>query len=212
MNRKKSLLIGNYTHPRFHPLQGIDREITHTLQDHFSVKCTENQHMLEMENISGYDLCISYVENWNEKLSRKQTSGLLSFVSRGGGLLVLHNGIGIQSRFEIAQLIGAKFTGHPPQRELQFSVTAPEHPIMQGIEPFVMSNEPYRFEFDPFTENTVLMEYEEDGVMYPAAWAHSYGLGRVVYLLPGHDEPSFQHPGFRQLLLQAAKWAAHYPG
>ncbi|AWB47074.1 ThuA domain-containing protein [Paenibacillus sp. CAA11] len=212
MIRKKALLVGNYTHPKFHPLQGVDREITHTLQDHFSVQCTENQQMLEPGNITGYDLCISYIENWSDKLSLRETSGLLSFVSQGGGLLVLHQGIGIQDRYEVAQLMGAKFTGHPSRRQLSLRVSAPEHDILQGIEPFEIDEEPYRFEFDPFTEKTILMEYEEEGELHPAAWAHAYGLGRIVYLMPGHDEGSFKHPEYRKLVLQAAKWAGHYPG
>ncbi|MNE91636.1 Trehalose utilization [compost metagenome] len=86
-----------------------------------------------------------------------------------------------------------------------------EHDITEGIEDFKLDEEPYRFEFDPFTEKTVLLEYEADGETYPAAWCHRYGQGRVVFLMPGHHEPTFRHPAVRKLILGAATWAARIP-
>ncbi|AIQ65971.1 Trehalose utilization [compost metagenome] len=211
MDKRKCLLLGEYTHPRFHPLQGVDKQITHVLNELMTVQCTENKKMMLAENLGSYDLCIAYNELWNESVSPQQASGLLSYVSGGGGLIVVHTGLSLANRYELAQLIGAKFTGHPPYTPLQFRVLAHDHDIMEGVEDFALEEEPYRYEFDPFTEKTVLMEYEADGETWPAAWCHSYGLGRVVYLMPGHHEPSFRHPEVRKLLLQAATWAARIP-
>lgn len=209
MDKRKCLLLGDYTHPRFHPLQGVDQQIGEILHDILTVQCSENKKMLLAENLAGYDLCISYTELWNESVSPQQTAGLLSYVSGGGGLIVLHTGISLANRYELAQLIGGKFTGHPPYGPLQFKVL--EHDLTEGIEDFELDEEPYRFEFDPFTEKSVLLEYEAEGERYPAAWCHTYGQGRVVYLMPGHHEPSFRHPAFRELILRAATWAAHIP-
>jgi type 1 glutamine amidotransferase len=212
MEKRKALLLGDYSYPEFHPLQGVDEEISHILQDWMTVQCSENRKMLLKENLTPFDLCISYCDSRKEVLSPQQTAGLLSYVSGGGGLLVLHNGITLQGRYEIAQLMGARFLRHPAAGPLSFKVTAPDHPIMEGIEPFEIQEEPYRFDFDPFTEKTLLMEYEHEGEWWPAAWSLSYGLGRVVYLMPGHNQPSFQHEGYRKLLFQAAKWAGRFPG
>ncbi|MBA9084765.1 hypothetical protein FHR92_001226 [Fontibacillus solani] len=210
--KRKALLIGDYTHPRFHPLQGVDEEITRILYEQFTVQCTENKQMLEKDNLEAYDLCISYHDTWMEKLSSKQTAGLLSYVSGGGGLLVLHNGIVLNKKYELAQMIGAKNTAHPSIRKLKMRITTPDHDIMENIEPFEIEDEPYWFEFDRFMETTVLMEYGLEGEWQPAAWAHNYGLGRVVYLMPGRDQSAFQHSEYRKLILQAAKWAARVPG
>lgn len=212
MQNRKALLLGDYTYPEYHPLQGVDEEISHILHDFMTVQCSENRKMLLKENISSFDLCISYCDSRKDTISPQQTAGLLSYVSGGGGLLVIHNGITLQNRYEIAQLLGAKFLNHPAAGELHFTVAAPEHPAMEGIEPFTMDEEPYRFEFDSFTERTVLLEYEHEGKKWPAAWAQSYGLGRVVYLMPGHQQPTFQQEGYRKLILQAAKWAGRFPG
>lgn len=211
MNKKRALLIGDYTHPKFHPLQGVDEEITRILQDVLTVQCSENKQMFEKENLDFFDLCIAYQDSWSEKVSSKQAAGLLSFVSAGGGLLVLHNGIVLHKKYELAQLIGAKNTANPPMQKLQMKVAAPEHDIMKGVQPFEINDEPYPFEFDPFNETTTLLTYELNGEMHPAAWAHTYGIGRVVYLLPGRDQAAFQHPEYRKVVLQSAKWAARCP-
>ncbi|WP_150270228.1 ThuA domain-containing protein [Paenibacillus tepidiphilus] len=209
MDKRKCLLLGDYTHPRFHPLQGVDLQIGEILGELLTVQCSENKKLLLSEHLSGYDLCIAYNELWNETVSPQQTAGLLSYVSGGGGLIVLHNGISLAKRYELAQLIGGKFTGHPPYTTLKFNVL--EHDITEGMADFELDEEPYGFEFDPFTEKTVLLEYESEQGRQPAAWCHSYGQGRVVYLMPGHHEPTFRHPAVRQLILQAATWAARIP-
>ncbi|WP_340026246.1 ThuA domain-containing protein [Paenibacillus sp. FSL K6-1096] len=209
MDKRKCLLLGDYTHPRFHPLQGVDKQVSGILNELLTVQCSENRKLLLGEHLAGYDLCIAYNELWNESVSPQQTAGLLSYVSGGGGLIVLHTGISLAKRYELAQLFGGRFTGHPPYTTLDFKVH--EHVITEGIEDFQLDEEPYRFEFDPFTEKTILLEYEADGERVPAAWCHSYGQGRVVFLMPGHHEPTFHHPAVRRLLLQAATWAARIP-
>ncbi|GAB6991229.1 ThuA domain-containing protein [Paenibacillus pini] len=210
--KKKSLLLGDYTHPKFHPLQGVDAQISHILNDVMSVQCSENKNMLLAENIKHFDLCICYIDLWDEKISRQQAAGLLSYVSQGGGLLVLHNGISIGNRrHEMAQLLGGRFIGHPAIQPLSFRVSEGQHAITGGIESFELDEEPFQFQFDPFTEKAVLLEYKQGDEWHPAAWKHNYGLGRVAYLMPGHHEPSFLHPQVRKLILQAAKYAAHLP-
>ncbi|WP_454193457.1 ThuA domain-containing protein [Paenibacillus sp. Marseille-Q7038] len=208
MSRKKVLLLGDYTHPMYHPLQGVDAEVSRILQDEMTVQCSENRNLMLMENLAGYDLLISYLDDWKGAIAPQQAAGLLSYVSGGGALLVLHNGISMHNRYEIAQLLGGRFTGHPAPRELRFQVTDPLHPIVSGIDNFSMEEEPYEIEFDNFADITVLLEYmNEDGKSWPAAWAHNYGMGRVVYLMPGHSVPSFNNESFRRLLLQSAMWA-----
>ena len=126
MDKRKALLLGSYTHPKFHPLQGIDKQITHLLNDMFTVQCTENHKMLHESNLYPYELCIAYSDLWDERVSPRQTAGLLSYVSGGGGLLVIHNGVTLANRYELAQLIGARFDGHPPMEKLYF---VPGRPI-----------------------------------------------------------------------------------
>lgn len=69
MDKRKCLLLGDYTHPRFHPLQGVDKQISEILNDLLIVQCSENKKLLLSEHLAGYDLCIAYNELWNETVS-----------------------------------------------------------------------------------------------------------------------------------------------
>jgi type 1 glutamine amidotransferase len=203
---KKAILIGDYLNPPYHPLQKIDEAITEILSDEIEVQSTDDYQYFSASKLQDFQLCISYTDCWDQKIAPEYVAGLVSFVGNGGGLLVIHNGISIQSRFELAQLIGARFTGHPPMQQLIFKVSVPDHPVMTGVEKFEMKEEPYQFDFDPFSDRTTLLEYEYQEKLWPAAWAHHYGMGKVVFLMPGHELQAFQNESYRQIMRQSAQW------
>jgi type 1 glutamine amidotransferase len=205
--KNKSILLGDYTNPPYHPLHVIEQELGHILKDQVTIAGTEDYDILHTENLNKIELFISYTDCWNKQVTSEQAAGLLSYVSNGGALLVLHTGISLQNKYELCQMMGAKFTGHPPYQKLDFEIcTAAEHEILNDFEPFSLEDEPYQFEFDPFTEKTVLFEYTLDNQRFPAAWAHEFGLGRVVYLMPGHTLAAFQNPTFQNIIKNSAKW------
>jgi type 1 glutamine amidotransferase len=204
---KKAILLGDYTNPPYHPLDAIEQEIVDILKDQITVVATEDYDILQADNLNKIDLCISYTDCWKKHVTSGQAAGLLSHVSSGGGLLVLHTGISLQDKYELCQMMGAKFTGHPPFQELRFEIApAAEHEILDGFEPFTVEDEPYQFEFDPFTEKMVLFEYSYENKRWPAAWVHEYGLGRIVYLMPGHTVAAFQNPIYRRIIQNSVKW------
>ena len=203
---KKAVVVGD-SGTQYHPLKGVDEQLSSILEGEVALSRTEDYDVFRSEGLAGLDLCISYADRWEAPLTPEQMAGILGFVAAGGGLLVIHNGISSQSRSEFAPLVGARFTGHPAYAKLAFQVSAPTHPIMAGAEPFEMEDEPYRFEFDSFAARTVLMQYAHDGTLWDAAWAREWGLGRVVYLAPGHTAGSFGHPAFRRIVSQSARWA-----
>ncbi|MDQ0061057.1 ThuA domain-containing protein [Paenibacillus harenae] len=204
----RTLVFGDNERAPYHPLHAIEKELRAIIGEGFHMEMTDDYERLHKESIEQYDLCISYADCWEEKLTDAQVAGLLAFVAEGGGLLVIHNGISVQNRHELRQLIGAKFLGHPAYRRLTFQYADTRHVMVEGAEPFEMDEEPYRFEMDSFIDTELLMTYTIDGKSYPAAWAHKYGLGRVAYLMPGHHAPSFALPAYRSLIKSAAKWAA----
>ncbi|WP_334075252.1 MULTISPECIES: ThuA domain-containing protein [Paenibacillus] len=208
--KPKVLLIGDYAEAPYHPLGAVEGRLREHLEERWEFAATEDYGQLTGDQIAGTRLCISYADRWDRPATSEQTAGLVSFVAGGGGLLVLHSGISLQARPEAAQMIGARFTGHPPYRELEFKVASPSHPVMEGIIPFTMEEEPYRFEFDPFSDHEILLTYRDDeGGDWPAAWARRFGLGRIVFLMPGHHLASFQHSGYGKLIRNAADWAGH---
>ncbi len=204
MNNKKAIVIGNYTNVAYHPLKGPDKELAEILVD-FKTEFTEDYDRFKSSSLSSYDLCVSYTE---DRLGDEQAAGLLTYVLNGGGLLAIHTGIAVQARYEAAHLIGARFKSHPDQKVLTYKPTAADHIITEGVGSFAIMEEPYQFDLDNLIETTTLLEYESEGRQWPAAWAHKYGLGKVVYLSPGHQAASFREPEYRKLILRGALWAA----
>lgn len=204
MTSKKAIMIGNYTNVAYHPLKGPDREFKEILAD-FETEFTEDYDRFKITSLRSFDLCVSYTE---DRLSDEQTAGLLTYVLNGGGLLAVHCGIATESRCETAHLLGGRFKSHPDQKLLTYKPASTGHIILEGIDSFSIMEEPYQFDIDNLIETTALLEYESEGRLWPAAWAHTYGLGRVVYLSPGHQTASFTDPMYRKLIRRGALWAA----
>jgi len=209
MNKKAAILIGDNEKMKYHPLSGPDRELSDIL-DKFEVEITEDYERFREESLKAFDLCISFTDCWDDKVSDEQAVGLLSYVAHGGGFMSIHNGISLSGRYELAQLHGSKFTGHPEQKVLTYTPAFPGHVITDGIKSFSVLEEPYMFEMDNFADTSILLEYESEGRKWPAAWAHVYGMGRVVYLSPGHNLETFLDPVYRKLIGRSAEWAVGY--
>ena len=57
----------------------------------------------------------------------------------------------------------------------------------------------------------VLARSREDGKDWPQVWTRQAGKGRVVGLIPGHYNWTFDDPLFRVLLLRSMAWAVGEP-
>lgn len=198
---KKVLLFGNKT-AQYHPVSNIENCMRELIAEG-QLETTDNPMSLRLANLNQYDFCIFYPEFGMPELTDEQTGALLTFVSSGGNLLVIHNGISLQSRSEICQMIGAAFTGHPPYDtlpQIDYHVEAPGHPLMNGIRDFVMGDEPYQFIMDPFAACQLLMSCDFEGKRLPAAWIRRFGRGTVVYYACGHNREAFKNPNFVRIL------------
>ncbi len=106
--KKKILVIGNYNDAIYHGLAGVDERLTSILSD-YELICTDDTSKLlslEKDHISGI---ISYLDIWQSKLYDDEANAFEHFVANGGGALLLHNGISIQSQDRLLTLAGAKF-------------------------------------------------------------------------------------------------------
>jgi len=200
--RQQLLVIGDYTNFKYHVFNNMDLAMQQLLGDKMEVVCTEDYGELEPDRIRAYALVVCYSDRWGTALPDEQAEGLKDYVRGGGGLLVIHNGISLQARQDLMEMIGAKFTGHPPYCRIEVKAALPAHEWLQGVETFSITDEPYRFELLPGTKTRILLEYEHEGAVHPAGWTHSYGDGQVAYLMPGHDGSSFLNDTYRGLLRQ----------
>lgn len=202
---KKTILIGDRSHYNCHPITNIENNLPSILGPEFTISISEDY--ISFVGLDEYDLCILYNDRWDYMLTDAECAGMLTFVANGGGLLIIHNGISVCGRREMMKLSGAKYEGHPERCRLSFINAAPEHPIMAGISEFTLNEEPYQYVFDNMSGRRPLMKYKCGKYSNDAGWIHTCGLGRIVYLMPGHDSSAFDNEQYRRIISKSAKWA-----
>jgi len=202
---KKAILFGKYTDYIYHPLKGVDEEISAIFAPYLEVVPTEDLNIFNADTLAKTELLIFYKDDLDTEVSAKHTAAVLSYVSCGGKLLVVHNGISFYNGYEYFQMVGGKFDYHPDIRDLTFHPDK-KHPITEGVSEFIIFDEPYRFEFTSHTTRKVFLEYEMEGKKYPAGWTVDFCSGKIVYLMPGHTAESFKNESYRKLLLNSYKW------
>jgi hypothetical protein len=80
------------------------------------------------------------------------------------------------------------------------------HPLLRGIQPFVLRGGLHRYDFLP--NDAAPMAFGSlDGETVPAAWARSK-LGRRVFATTLGAPADFRHPLFLRLLANAVSWTA----
>lgn len=225
----KAILLGDVEAP-YHPLNGVDQEVEAILAPSFSVESIVAYGSALAGQSLDADVMISYADRWFDTLTDEQADGLLAYVWEGGGLVSLHCGVSLARHERLLPLFGASFTGHPPFQPLKFVPAVAfdgadgneieESSDAEGadrfaalfaaIELFELAEEPYQYAFTdaPNGDREVLLHYEHEGELYPAVWTQTYGLGRIINVMPGHTADSLRHPAVQRLLKAAAEWAA----
>lgn len=198
-------MFGNRVAP-YHPLGAVEPALRAILGADFALRFTEDTGELAA-GLAGVRLVVGYADVWDSALADGAADGLIDFVNRGGGLLVLHNGICWAKQPRLRRLLGAAFTGHPEQETLPYGFSG-THTITAGLDGFVMQEEPYRYEFEPGVEAGAFLRYEQAGRCWAAGWALDRGAGRVVSLQPGHTAAAFENPGYDALVRRSARWCA----
>jgi hypothetical protein len=171
-------------------------------------------------------------------------AALVGFVGAGGRWLALHatnsaleapvpggpRVFGTPALFgEVSVVLGSRFLAHPPIAPYRVQVTAPDHPLVAGIEPFETRDELYVSElFGPlevllhtrFTGACPSFELgsADDDELRPVLYLRRHGDGAVVYFTLGHcrslrelhelgkpdatedDHGSWELPQFRMIL------------
>lgn len=188
----KIIVIGDTVAP-YHPLSTIF-PIAKALSEE-SLTFTNDYGFFQ--KLGEYDLLICHVDAWFKQLAENEAGGLLDYLSNGGRMLSIHTGMSIQATPALASLHGAKFLDHPPYCELTINVKK-EHHLADSVESFMISDEPYHFEV--YEELDVFASYVYNDSAIPAAWEKAYGKGKLIYLMPGHDEMVFRNAEYLKLI------------
>lgn len=129
---------------------------------------------------------------------------LLTYVREGGGFVPLHSASGnFRDSDEYANLLGAALESQDTDT-VQTRIAEPDHEIMAGFESFESWDETYVHQ-QHNGENRTVLSYRDDE---PWTWIRTEGEGRVFYTAWGHDERTWQNPGFHDLLERGIRWAA----
>jgi len=187
-----------------HPLEELGERLMAWLADLDGVAAEETHDYDALATMADVDLCILCATM--DKLTPEQESGTLEFVARGGKLVAIHSATVIHPEREaFIDLIGGRFTHHSPYHQFAVSIVGPEHRAVAGVDPFSILDELYVLDRAPAGADILATADWEDAPQ-PLIYAKKHGDGTVLYNALGHDQAAYDHPAFRQLVLQGIHW------
>jgi len=156
-------------------------------------------------------------------LSSGQRADLLSFVKEDGkGFVAAHSAAtAFFSWPEFGEMLGGRFDEHPwGVADGTVVVDDPKFPAMRHFpRSMVFHDELYQIKDFSREKIRVLahldaskldltrpLVHRKDGD-FPAAWAKSYGKGRVFYSILGHDADDWDNPALSTMYFEAIRWA-----
>jgi putative membrane-bound dehydrogenase-like protein len=171
-----------------------------------NVTYTEAMTDLNPETLAKYDVVMIYANT--TRIEPDQEKALVEYVEKGGGFAPIHcaSFCFLNSPKYIA-LVGAQFQRHGTG-EFDTRVVVADHPIMKGLEPFRTWDETYVHTKHNDVGRTVLQVRDERGKDEPWTWVRTEGKGRVFYTAYGHDQRTWGHPGFHDLIERGLRWAS----
>jgi type 1 glutamine amidotransferase len=156
-------------------------------------------------------------------LSAQQRTDLLSFVKEDGkGFVAAHSAAtAFFSWPAFGEMLGGRFDEHPwGVADGTLVVDDPKFPAMRHLSrSMVFHDELYQIKDFSREKIRVLahldaskldltrpLVHRKDGD-FPAAWAKSYGKGRVFYSSLGHDADDWNNPALSKMYFEAIRWA-----
>src|SRR5690554_68684 len=165
---------------------------------------TDDPDDLTLDNLNLYDGLLLYANH--DTISPAQEKALLEFIRSGKGFIPIHcASYCFRNSEEVVHMIGGQFMSHDTGT-FTAEITAPDHPVMNGLSPFATWDETY-VHHKMADDITVLMERVEGDHREPWTWVKTEGDGRVFYTAYGHDHRTWSNPGFQDLLKNGILWA-----
>lgn len=203
---------GRYDDP-WHPFAETSRALAGVAESRgISVEITEDvDHALA--DLGGVDLLVVNIGAPNrddEDADAAVREGLLTYLERGGPLLVQHVSVTSLPRLaEWEAIVGGIWvqgsTMHPDLDLAHIRVHSDQHPIVAGLRDFDVEDERYTY-LRVAPDVVPLVSHEHFGVEYPLLWAKRYGNARVVYDALGHDLRSYRSAEHSRVLRNSIDW------
>jgi type 1 glutamine amidotransferase len=152
------------------------------------------------EAIEAGDMLVSYTSQ--VPVADEDCKALRRFLERGGRWFAIHASNSVKENPHLPGILGSRFITHPPYTHFPVTVTAPNDPMVEGIEPFDVDDEIYVIEEHGDIE--ILLETTWGGEALggrqfeegrrPLMYRHRVGEGGVLYLALGHANRPFDSP------------------
>lgn len=203
--RLKVLFLGD---DRGHNPSERLRDVTRPMLDRgIELFYTSDIDDLNLENLRKFDALLLYA-NYHApdypELPKDKEDALITYVEEGGGFVPIHSASGnFRNSEKYIELLGGAFESHGTG-VFKTRIAEPDHEIMKGFEGFESWDETYVHQKHNQENRTVLSYRDEE----PWTWIRTQGDGRVFYTAWGHDERTWQNPGFHDLLERGIRWAA----
>lgn len=170
---------------------------------------TDNLDSLNPKTLSQFDGLAIYANH--TAIKPEQEKALLDFVAGGKGFIPLHcASYCFLNSPKYVELVGAQFKSHGTG-VFRVEKSEAKEPAFADFQSFESWDETYVHTKHNEKDRTVL-EYRigPDG-REPWTWTRTHGQGRVFYTAWGHDERTWTHPGFLNLVERGIRWATKDP-
>lgn len=143
---------------------------------------------------------------------------LRNYVEHGGNLIVIHAGCDVnpewlpdEAKFrepcrEYISLIGCHFVSHPPRCAVKVKVADRKHPLTDGVEDFVCSDEHYCIKVTADDVHVLLETESEAGGVQTGGYIRNIENGKIVLYTPGHTLAVWKNENWQRLLLNTIRF------
>jgi trehalose utilization protein len=171
------------------------------------------EHGCTAERLAATDVLLWWGHAAHGEVSDAAVERVAEAVWSGMGLIVLHSGH-FSKIFKRLMGTPCNLTWREAGERERLWVTAPNHPIAEGVGPFFeieheeMYGEPFGI---PEPLETVFISWFQGGEVFRSGVTYRRGAGNVFYFRPGHEAyPTYHQAEVHTVLRNAVKWA-HNP-
>src|SRR5262245_13712093 len=207
---------GQHDHPRFL------KEWVPLLKEH-GIEAEGAMNFPTPQQFENTDVLVIFAAD-GMKATGDDRANFEKFLQRGGGLVVIHDGVVSADQHEWAKKVqgGAWiWARNAPEKtatkwyegEVGIYFVDTQHPITRGISNFDWKDEIY-YDMDMAPEARVLAtSFQSVFIIAPQLWTYEQTWEggskpyRAFVSLPGHEYTSFQTPHYRTILLRGIAWA-----
>ena len=215
MVKKVVAFLGDFYHPRV-PLEQAVEAATRSIQGtelifktptakNMSAALSEKPDMIILGSDNKINPEGAVVNCW---LTKEADGQLESYVAKGGSLIILHSGLAsYPADSKYRSMIKGEFLSHPPQGDVSYFSVKDQSPFNENSDyNYTVLDEFYVVAVDEEETNVFLYSKSEEHGKGFAGWYHTYGQGKVMCLVPTHNEVGLMHEETLRLYRSAFEW------